>query len=132
MSDELLSRAERLAIDFGHRGNTDAADTIRDLLAEVEAQRKRGDEVIAVLRCLRDVCTTPGETKADFVERIKAVLGADPDARVESLYAAEAKLRELANAEPVAVVDREAVGRVFWLSIIPDGTQLIRRPEMPS
>lgn len=111
MSDELMNRA-------------------RELLAEVEAQRKRGDEVIAVLRCLRDVCTTPGETKADFVERIKAVLGADPDARVESLYAAEARLRELASAEPVAWVDGE---NFVW----PKGKRrpsncdaLIRRPSM--
>lgn len=44
--------------------------------------------------------------------------------------AAEARYKELCEAEPVAIVDREAVGRVFWLSIIPDGTLLIRRPSM--
>lgn len=66
-------------------------------------------------------------------ERLKSELSAQVQCTVSELtkrQGAEARLKALCEAEPVAVVDREAVGRVFWLSIIPDGTQLIPRPSM--
>ena len=100
---DTLARLRLLEVD--HDPDGWPAVRMRDisvLMDEVESQRKRGDAVIAALRSLRDVCTTPGESKADFVERVKAILGADPDARIEALYAAEARLRALTEAEPAA------------------------------
>ena len=70
-------------------------------------------------------------------ERLNGVVQAQHETMMEAITrtnAAEAQLRELANAEPVAVTDAKATGCILWLGCFPprDGTYLIRRPEMPS
>lgn len=46
------------------------------------------EELRKLIAELRDLVTTEGETKADFVARVRAVLGEDPDARVARVAAA--------------------------------------------
>jgi hypothetical protein len=56
-----------------------------------EAERKRADALAATIAALRDVVTTDAETKGEFVSRVRAVLGEDPDARVLGAVLAERK-----------------------------------------
>ena len=49
---------------------------------EARKQKHRADVLAATIRELRDVVTHDAETKADFIERVRGILAADPDARV--------------------------------------------------
>ena len=49
---------------------------------EARQQKHRADVLAATIRELRDVVTHDAETKADFIARVRAILAADPDARV--------------------------------------------------
>lgn len=60
----------------------EAAHRLDELDAEAAQQRHRADVLAATVRELRDVVTHDVETKADFIARVRAVLAADPDARV--------------------------------------------------
>jgi hypothetical protein len=56
-----------------------------------DAESKRADALAATVAALRDVVTTDAETKEEFVGRVRAVLGEDPDARVLGAVLAERK-----------------------------------------
>ncbi len=62
---------------------------------EARQQKHRADALAATIRALQDVVTHDGETKADFVARVRAILGADPDARLT--HNAELRGRPLAD-----------------------------------
>ena len=49
---------------------------------EARQQKHRADVLAATIRELRDVVTHDAETKAEFIARVRAILSADPDARV--------------------------------------------------
>lgn len=49
---------------------------------EARQQKHRADALAATIRALQDVVTHDAETKADFVARVRAILGSDPDARL--------------------------------------------------
>ena len=51
-------------------------------LCDVCYWRKRADVMAALIRELVSVVTHDGETKAEFVARVRAILGADPNARM--------------------------------------------------
>ena len=76
--------------------------TVGHMREKIEAERKRADALAATVAALRDVVTTSAETKEEFVSRVRAVLGEDPDARVLGAVLAErercAKLCEDARA----------------------------------
>lgn len=64
---------------------------------ESRQQKHRADALAATIRALQDVVTHDGETKADFVARVRAILGADPDARL----AHNAGIHRAAEGRPV-------------------------------
>jgi hypothetical protein len=71
-----------------------------------EAERKRADALAATVAALRDVVTTDAETKGEFVSRVCAVLGEDPDARVlDAVLAERERCAKVAEAEDVAPTD---------------------------
>lgn len=49
---------------------------------EARQQKRRADVLAATIRELCDVVTHGAETKAEFIARVRAILSADPDARV--------------------------------------------------
>lgn len=49
---------------------------------DAQKQKHRADALAATIRALLDVVTHDAETKADFIARVRAILSADPDARV--------------------------------------------------
>lgn len=53
-----------------------------DLIADLRSEKHRADVLAATLRELRDVVTHDAETKSEFIARVRAILSADPDARV--------------------------------------------------
>ena len=57
-------------------------DECNGLISDYEKQKHRADALAATIRALQDVVTHDGETKADFVARVRAILGADPDERL--------------------------------------------------
>ena len=72
-----------------HRRGYEAGKAL--IPAAIEAERKRADALAATVAALRDVVTTDAETKEEFVSRVRAVLGEDPDARVLGAVLAERK-----------------------------------------
>ena len=65
------------AINHGSHGR----DGSEPDLCDVCYWRKRADVMAALIRELVSVITHDGETKAEFVARVRAILGADPNAR---------------------------------------------------
>lgn len=57
-------------------------DLLRLEVQSLRSEKRRADVLAAALRELRDVVTSDVETKVEFVSRVRAVLAADPDARV--------------------------------------------------
>lgn len=57
-------------------------DECNGLIADYEKQKHRADALAETIRALQDVVTHDAETKADFVARVRVILGADPDARL--------------------------------------------------
>lgn len=55
----------------------------------VEPEKKRADALAATIAALRDIVTSETESKADFIARVRELLGADPDQRVLSAVLAE-------------------------------------------
>lgn len=53
------------------------------------AEAKRADALAATIAALRDIVTSDAESKAEFIARVRNVLGACPDQRV--LHAVEAE-----------------------------------------
>jgi hypothetical protein len=49
---------------------------------EARQQKHRADVLAATIRELRDVVTQDYETKEEFIARVRAILSADPDARL--------------------------------------------------
>lgn len=52
-------------------------------------EAKRADALAATIAGLRDIVTSEAESKADFIARVRELLGADPDQRVLSAVLAE-------------------------------------------
>lgn len=46
---------------------------------ESRQQKRRADALAATIRSLQDIVTHSGETKDEFIARVRAVLGADPN-----------------------------------------------------
>ena len=65
------------------------ARLVAAVAAKAEGTEKRADALAATVAALRDVVTTDAETKEEFVSRVRAVLGEDPDARVLGAVLAE-------------------------------------------
>ena len=84
-----------MSIDF----TTEQLERFAALVAA--AERNRADALAATAAALRDVVTTDAETKEEFVGRVRAVLGEDPDARVLGAVLAEReRCAKVAEAEP--------------------------------
>jgi hypothetical protein len=82
-----LEAFKKIACDKGlgtesKRIHDEGMVTVGCMREKVEAERKRADALAATIAALRDVVTTDAETKEEFVSRVRAVLGEDPDARV--------------------------------------------------
>ena len=58
------------------------ARTLADEIDRLRSQGRRAEVLAATIRELRDVVTHDAETKAEFIAHVRAVLSADPDARV--------------------------------------------------
>lgn len=125
----------------------DMADTIRDLLAEVERLRRLAGATYQALAAANgpvvmldnlSAATAGKELPHDANAGLPWDAGRDLDHAVanwtnESARAevAEARLRELASAEPVAWVDGENFVWPKWKRRPSNCDALIRRPEMP-
>lgn len=55
----------------------------------VEPEKKRADALAETIAALRDIVTSEAESKAEFIARVRELLGADPDHRVLSAVLAE-------------------------------------------
>ncbi len=133
MNEELMAHAKGLEQYLAARNDKGGFLMSRNLIGVIErlgelphATAAADSEMIrnlaeqnAALLAENERLRSGGENLMQFVK-----------AANDQAEAAEARYAALCEAEPVAVVDREAVGRVFWLSIIPDGTLLIPRPSM--
>jgi len=68
----------------------------REAYIGYQQQKHRADILAATIRELRDVVTHDAETKAELVARCRAILAADPDARLMP----NAKFRGAAASSP--------------------------------
>lgn len=68
--------------EMAWRGNykMEPISTIQD--SEAIRQKNRADALAATIRALQDIVTHDFETKADFIARVRAALGDDPDERL--------------------------------------------------
>ena len=62
-------------------GRSDSTEVLA-IGSELERQTQRAEALAETIRELRDVVTHDAETKAEFIDRVRAVLSADPDERV--------------------------------------------------
>lgn len=85
-------------------------ESLERFAAIVAAEKeKRADALAATIVTLRDIVTNDAESKADFITRVREVLGSRPDHRV--LYAVEAE-RE-ASAKFADQYMRDCEGKSF-------------------
>lgn len=75
-------KGDQNLICFKIRHDNGDEATQQEIWAEISSQRYRADALAATIRDLLDVVTHDAETKSDFIARVRAVLSADPDARV--------------------------------------------------
>ena len=88
MSKELHMAAECML--FEELGPDEFEAALMKFAALVRAdETKRADALAATIAALRDIVTSEAESKADFIVRVRNVLGACPDQRV--LHAVEAE-----------------------------------------
>lgn len=80
----------------------------------VASESNRADALAATIAELRDLVTTEGETKADFVACVRAVLGEDPDARVVRAVAAEREACALLADDLPAPEACNTIERHLW------------------
>lgn len=78
--------------------------TVGHMREQIGAETKRADALAAVVAKLRDIVTSDAESKADFIARVRDVLGACPDQRVLHAVAVEreacAKVCETLGVHP--------------------------------
>ena len=67
-------------------GDTTYPHTPSEATIKVEIDSKRADALAAVIKDLCRLVTTDFETKQDFIDSVKKVLGDDPDLRVSRLH----------------------------------------------
>lgn len=85
--------------------------TVGHMREQIGAETKRADALAAVVAKLRDIVTSDAESKADFIARVRDVLGACPDQRVLHAVASEreacAKVADgYVGADPIAAAIR--------------------------
>lgn len=73
-----------------------------DIAKQHESQTARADALAETVRALRDVVFMEHESKQDFIARVRAILSADPDARVSSVRQQLEEAQRKLNAEDVA------------------------------
>jgi hypothetical protein len=86
-------------------------------------QTKRADALALTVTRIRDLCTGEHESKQDFIDRVSAVLSADPDKRLELLHGGSLTPRDL-EADILFWAFRYALGRQTYA--VSDVTQSIR------
>jgi len=67
-------------------GDTTYPHTPSEATIKVEIDSKRADALAAVIKDLCRLVTSDYETKQDFIDSVKKVLGDDPDMRVSRLH----------------------------------------------
>lgn len=87
----VIEMAREAGFHVGDQFVAGASETELEAFAELVRadETKRADALAATIAALRDIVTSEAESKADFIARVRDVLGACPDQRV--LHAVEAE-----------------------------------------